>query len=136
MSDPPRRLQRSRAAGAHLPAGTVCVGRPSRWNNPYRIERRLDGRGWLTRGPDGLYTCCSSQRQAQEVAVEMYRCAVLGDLDYRAAARAELAGKDLACWCHLCDKHRETGLPLGEVCMDCEPCHADALLRVANEEAT
>ncbi|MGZ9809958.1 DUF4326 domain-containing protein [Pseudoroseicyclus sp. H15] len=38
--------------------------------------------------------------------------------ELRKAVRAELRGKELCCWC-----------PLDE------PCHADVLLRVANEEA-
>lgn len=53
--------------------------------------------------------------------------------EFRRMIRAKLAGHDLACWCRLCDKHAD-GLPLGEVCADCAPCHADVLLRVANEE--
>jgi hypothetical protein len=39
---------------------------------------------------------------------------------YRAEVRTALAGKDLACWCPL----------------DGQPCHADVLLRWANEAAT
>ena len=42
-----------------------------------------------------------------------------------------LRGHDLACWCPLCDAHRD-GLPLGVTCADCAPCHADVLLELAN----
>lgn len=44
-----------------------------------------------------------------------------------------LRGRDLACWCRLCDRHAD-GLPLGETCPDCAPCHADVLLEIANGE--
>lgn len=43
-----------------------------------------------------------------------------------------LRGKNLACWCRLCPRHEKTGLPLGETCGDCEPCHAAVLLEIAN----
>jgi hypothetical protein len=43
----------------------------------------------------------------------------------------ELRGKDLACWCPLCEKHKD-GRPLNEACEDCPPCHADVLLEIAN----
>jgi len=45
--------------------------------------------------------------------------------------RSELAGKDLACWCRLCDRHRD-GKPLDENCPDCAPCHVDPLGKIAN----
>jgi hypothetical protein len=44
----------------------------------------------------------------------------------------ELRGKNLACWCRLCARHAETGLPAGTDCPDCAPCHADVLLAIAN----
>jgi hypothetical protein len=47
-------------------------------------------------------------------------------------ALEELRGKNLACWCRLCQRHEKTGLPLGETCGDCEPCHAAVLLEIAN----
>lgn len=43
----------------------------------------------------------------------------------------ELRGKDLACWCRLCDAHSD-GLPLGVKCNECAPCHADILLLISN----
>lgn len=39
-----------------------------------------------------------------------------------------------ACWCRLCAKHKKTGLPVHEHCPDCEPCHADVLLQLANPD--
>ncbi|GAA0946644.1 DUF4326 domain-containing protein [Pseudonocardia zijingensis] len=83
----------ARRPGWHKPPGTVYVGRPSRWGNPFDHRRSGGGRArvvtayrsWLRRHPE---------------VVE--------------AARAELAGRPLGCWC-----------PPGE------PCHADVLLEVA-----
>jgi hypothetical protein len=56
-----------------------------------------------------------------EQAVSFYEIDLrVGLLAFTAAdARAELAGRDLACWC-----------PLDQ------PCHADFLLDLANTEAT
>lgn len=42
-----------------------------------------------------------------------------------------LRGRDLVCWCPLCEAHAD-GLPLGVECADCPPCHADFLLVEAN----
>ncbi|XTZ18962.1 DUF4326 domain-containing protein [Micromonospora echinospora] len=49
-------------------------------------------------------------------AVRMFRVWAATHPDYTDAVRTELAGKTLACWC-----------PLDQ------PCHADELLRIANE---
>jgi len=46
-------------------------------------------------------------------------------------AGRELRGKNLGCYCRLCERHKD-GLPLGEKCRECEPCHVDPLLEVAN----
>jgi hypothetical protein len=97
------RLQLSRRRGFNLHAisqatnglPVVSVSRPSRWSNPFVI------------GIDG----------DRATVVQLYR-------DYLAspqraglveAIRADLKGKNLACWC-----------PPGE------PCHSDVLLELAN----
>ena len=76
-----------------MPEGAVYVGRPSRWGNPFAID------GSTTRAD----------------AVARYREWLAGQPELVDAARSELAGRDLVCWC-----------PLGEA------CHADVLLEVAN----
>ncbi len=70
----PQRLQRTRVKP--LPAGTICVTRPGRWGNPYRVEDH-----------------------GRQLAVDMYRNYVPGDPVLLAAVRSELRGRDLACWC-------------------------------------
>ncbi len=107
MADTPIRIQRRRARGYRMPEGVVYVGRPSRWGNPYRpgdpdpMEpgRYLDGPG----------------------AVRMYRWYLESRPDLKQAARRDLRGVSLACWCPVV-------LPDGRRA----PCHADVLLEVAN----
>ena len=82
-----------------MPAGAVYVGRPTRSGNPFVVaDETADGGA-------------SSRTEA----VRRYRSWLAARPAMVAAARSELAGRDLACWC-----------PLEE------PCHADVLLEVAN----
>lgn len=89
------RIQLRRTKGWRKPPGAVVVSRPSRWGNPFKVtdERYADAvsafEAWLHGTPSGRRL--------------------------RRAAREELRGRDLACWC---PPH--------------EPCHADVLLAVAN----
>ena len=93
---PPRRV---RLGGypkrPRVPVGAVSVAYPSKWCNPYRPRKR------------------SAEANAQ--AVNQYRQHLDRQPRLQAAAREELAGRDLACWC-------SPDLP----------CHADVLLEVAN----
>ena len=72
----------------------VYIGRPSKWGNPFVV------------GKDGT----------REEVIAKYRAHVLGDAQLLAAARTELRGKVLGCWC----------APL--------PCHGDVLVEIANAE--
>jgi len=87
-------LQRKK--GWRKPDNTVVVARPSKWGNPFRVcvghpKKAVveDFAHWLRLHPTGIALA--------------------------AAARYELKGKNLACWCAVS-----------------EPCHADVLLAVAN----
>lgn len=100
------RVQLSRRKGSRLPPGTVVVSRPARWGNPF--DWREHGRGGAVR----LYTAWMAGGGPD----------VRHDPKGRRYSRSErlaelpaLAGRPLACWC-----------PPGE------PCHADALLALAN----
>lgn len=76
----------------NAPPGAVYVGRPSKWGNPF-------------------YLCATRGREQSLAEFRAY----LRDRPWLvAAARAELAGRDLVCWC----------APLA--------CHADILAEVAN----
>lgn len=126
-----------------MPEGAVYVGRPSKWGNPYLLgvakvrmpaidgsEFEYEGRLHKKAGErcpfnhsDGHYTWHQVEFATRAQVVELFRRAVLTDTGrYRntpsvAEIRAELRGRDLACWC-----------PLDQ------PCHADVLLAIANGE--
>lgn len=98
-----KRIQRKRTKGWRMPPGTVYVGRPSKWGNPFRAH---DG---ACDHPD-----CDGHAPATAAdAVSAFWRWVTPE--YGERARRELRGKDLACWC-----------PLDA------PCHADVLLKLAN----
>lgn len=92
----PQRIQRKRTKGWRMPQGAVYVGRPTKFGNPFPAiiqTRRIAVARFKDWMPEGL----------------------------REQVKAELKGKDLACWCPLTDRH---GLTV--------PCHADVLLEIAN----
>lgn len=89
----PERIQLSRKKGWRKPESTVVVSRPSRWGNPYPID--------------------AYGRDAAVGMFRLYAIQVLGS----EKIEADLAGKNLACWC-----------PLDQ------PCHADVLLEIANRD--
>jgi hypothetical protein len=105
----PQRIQMRRAKGWRKPPGVVVVARGTDWGNPFRVGSvvTLDGPGL----PDGLPPITVGRR----LAVELYR-AYVTDRGWVGQIRAELAGKDLGCWCS-----------------PDQPCHADVLLQIANE---
>ena len=91
----PSRIQLSRAKGWRKPPGAVVVARPTRWGNPFPVAEH-----------------------GRAEAVQLYREWINGQSELITAVRAELAGRDLACWC-----------PPGAA------CHADVLIELANERA-
>ena len=102
-----------------MPFDAIYVGRPSRWGNPWRVvavdfawEVRRTGQRAVTRHADKVW--------ASRAAVQAFTDSLT--VEDRAAARYELAGHDLVCWCPLRDAD---GQPW--------PCHADVLLRIAND---
>jgi hypothetical protein len=88
----PRRIRLRRTKGWRKPPDAIVVARPTRWGNPFSL--REHGRA---------------------EAVALHREWLLTQPDLVEAARRELRGRDLACWCP------EDG-----------PCHADTLIEVAN----
>lgn len=119
----PVRIQLSRRKGWRKPAGAVVVSRPSKFGNPFVAGREAPG----ALMPGRVV-------QDRRHAARLFDGHAPQNATLVAAARRELRGKDLACWCRLCDLHAETGLPAGERCPWCEPCHADTLLVIANSE--
>lgn len=126
----PERIQRRRTKGWRLPKGAVIVDRTTKWGNPINLS-----------DVGSQYPSLDETRVARLVVRDFEVLAARGELSFPnwrfaggrrgpvswtyppvAEIRAELAGKDLACWCPLVDEH---GTRL--------PCHADVLLRIANE---
>lgn len=120
----PQRIQRKRTKGYRMPEGAVYVGRPSKWANPYGIGYVVSETGLIPR----QFTV-----ESREQAVGLFARWLHGDVSVARSGynlhrsppaldeiRAELAGKNLACWCSL----------------DQPWCHATELLRVANGGAS
>lgn len=145
----PQRIQRKRVKGWRMPEGAVYVGRSTKWGNPFgpgtssnlvripavhypdrpwEYEGRISAPGFLHPywKPDRTIVHCTSYAMTREQAVVCFEAYTRGGgwpLDWKTrfdieAAREELRGKDLVCWCS-----------------PNQPCHADVLLRIANEEA-
>lgn len=117
----PERVQLRRHRGFRKPEGAIVVARGTDWGNPFVVGRPLnvstptpydkqarDNGTWYGWRP--LIT--------REVAVAMFRAWVEWN-GYADQIRRELAGHDLACWCRLD-----------------QPCHADVLIEIANQEVT
>jgi hypothetical protein len=103
----PVRVQRKRSKGWKMPENTVIVDRSTRWGNPFIVSPKVKPGSHS----GGMYIAVPTM----EDAIECFRELVLNDKGWRMAVRAELFGKNLACWC-----------PLDQ------PCHADVLLEIAN----
>ena len=102
----PFRVQLSRRKGWRMPPNTVNVARPGRYGNPHLI---------------GDCTICGATHTRAEAVAE-FRAMLDDDPMLRARLREELAGKNLACWCRICDAQNNY----------CH-CHADVLLSLAND---
>lgn len=95
----------------------VIVARPSKWGNPFLVVPvRRSGPFDIMLG-DWFCGQSTGMESARAMAVRRFRLAVENFHHGFSVVeiRAELAGKDLACWC-LLD----------------QPCHADVLLELAN----
>ena len=97
MTDRPHRVQLRRTKGWRMPPNTVIVDRRNKtYGNPYPMLENT---------------------QAERVrVVELFEIWFIKSTMRVYAARDELRGKNLACWC-----------PLDQ------PCHADVLLQIVNE---
>ena len=120
------RIQRKRTKGWRKPPGAVYVGRGSEWGNPFPThEPARDAHGDVI---PGRKVEVRSAREAVNLYANMispYRHHgktsgldnLLISLAHMGEIQKQLRGKDLMCWC-----------PLDQ------PCHADFLLQVANED--
>lgn len=122
----PQRVQRTRIKGLKgMPEGAKYVGRPTKWGNPFVVQRARSRRDgpldmWAVTWAGEKLGRYDDKRDAAADAVDRFERAIR---EQRARThyaptlteiRRELVGKDLACWCDLD-----------------WPCHADVLLRLA-----
>ena len=137
MPTSPCRIHRRRTKDWRKPPGAVYVGRGTKWGNPLWL--RSDGliqhwRDWrwyatgdverVSRRLIEVFTADYAAKvlgivgaSPEAVVVACYRALLMRNPGPAIAARRELRGRDLMCWC-----------PLDR------PCHADVLLEFANEE--
>ena len=95
-----------------MPAGSVYVGRPTKWGNPFTPDMYWDRR---FSGDLHVATCACIEAFRAWLEGET-SCSWLYRIDIGPAPDlSPLRGKDLACWCAL-DR----------------PCHADVLIDLAN----
>jgi hypothetical protein len=133
----PIRIQRKRTKGFRMPPNTIYVGRPSRWANAWKIGSNIYDPATNT------FRKCET---AADVVLAFRRCvdwdpaakSVLPTFDEngkragylevwggysdeihvnQSSIKKYLRSKNLACWCALD-----------------QPCHADVLLEIANEQ--
>lgn len=118
----PERIQRKRALGWRMPDNTICVSRPSRYGNPFVIGKKFRNLalyvclvGVLSQVEiDQWYATGGLDIPSADVAVEWFERYAAWRLGIEPNWLELLRGKNLACWCKG------------------EPCHADVILRLAN----
>lgn len=103
----PQRIKLSRAKGWRMPENTVKVDRTTKWGNPF-----VPGSA-----ANPLHLPVKDKRHA----FVLYRSVAADNPTLVELARAELKGKNLACWCPQDDPYEDA-------------CHAAVLLGIANPE--
>ena len=91
---PPIRIQRKRTKGWKMPPNTIYVGRGSKWGNPFVVGRSFPIPTDPLEPVGGRKTPYIADAK---LAVMLFRIFLPSEL--RIAARHELRGKNLACWC-------------------------------------
>lgn len=122
----PIRIQRKRTKGFKLPENTVCVTRGTKWGNPFKVIGDmvyLDVSYRRRTLSNGRYIGQSKDCDVVKMFEDILKLDFSHDVDidhwikhFDGLILSELKGKNLACFCAL-DK----------------PCHADILLKKANE---
>lgn len=116
-----KRIQRKRAPGWRKPEGVVDCTRPGPWGNPYTVREYfspehefvvMDRHGKFCGEP------IHDKAAANAAAVELFKHKLHITLLIWPEYLEPLRGKDLMCWC-----------------AEGDPCHADALLELANQGA-
>lgn len=109
----PNRIQLLRTRGWRMPPDAVKVDRSTRWGNPFRVH----GDGYAM---DPANAVDMFRKMLESQGGFLARVTGQGTMQTTVSdIRRELRGKSLACWCALD-----------------QPCHADVLLELANEESS
>src|SRR5262245_40580166 len=95
----PRRIQRKRTKGWRKPPGTICVTRPGKWGNPFKVGDVVtrDSELWK-------YVACTVPNPEEADSLPIRDAATAAwlylawFLDQRPDV-TELAGRNLACYC-------------------------------------
>ena len=109
----PERIQRKRTKGWRMPPGTVYVGRPTKFGNPFTIGMFKDY--------DAADAVCSFRRWVNRDLSYRSTENAFGKPPVKSRIRADLRGKNLCCWCPVIR---------GGAYM---PCHTDVLISLAND---
>ena len=107
----PERVQLSRRKGWRKPEDTVVV---SKWGNQFKIGSTV----WRPVDKSGFWSKESHAPTTRQDPVDAFQWSALNTLRDDPRHFDELRCKNLACWC-----------PLDQ------PCHADVLLEIANEQS-
>lgn len=105
----PQRIQLKRTRGWRMPPNTVKVDRSTKWGNPFiqGQEAKFFVSGLMVKDRRHAFVLYQSNAPLNEKLVAM--------------ARAELRGKNLACWC-----------PTPHEPYQKDECHAAVLIEIAN----
>lgn len=102
----PERIQRKRTKGWKKPNGAIIVSRPSKYGNPFVV-------GVAYSEDEPLYKTTQEAVEAYEYTLAEFKRLMPSAFEEWIAP---LRGHDLCCWCKVGDF-----------------CHADTLIRYANE---
>lgn len=126
----PRRYQRTRlpqylrSADQSPPPGTIYVGRPSIYGNPFRLGESYCGPTIRAHHTAAGVVEAFRTWLALDTLDPLFwdRELIVAHVKIKAALiRGDLAGRDVSCWCPLVDDEGRR-----------VPCHADILLAAAN----
>ena len=105
----PKRIQLSHKRGWRMPENAVKVDRSTKWGNPFIIGEDGDRAECVALFLGLLRDGAAPSRRSADYPKRLdHRAYILAHIN-------QLRGLDLACWCALD-----------------QPCHADALLQLAN----
>lgn len=111
----PKRIQRKRTKGWTSPEGAVYVGRGSKWGNPFvvNVSNKVAVDSFrIFIAKEGSWSPIPPSKWPRKNGLT----GIPAQWTTVEDVKRELRGKDLMCWCRLD-----------------EVCHADELLRIANE---